>query len=418
MTTVKLKMRAIYKAFLSLIGFLLIAILGIAFLYFFYDKITTVESDIEVAGNLSVNYISGKNISVEDSLNMNFSVTNGGNEISYYNVSFSKIRGNGNYKLYYNDVLINEGELKTIDEITTDYISIDINETKEYKLEIINTGDFNLKATLNVIPHESLNTTFADLILKNNSVSENALSEVGLEAAKENEGLIKGTDDIGVSYYFRGNINNNYVSFGNMLWRIVRINGDGTVRLVLDGVTDTISNYYPSNNFNRKYEESNINKYLKDWLQMNLSDVADNIANTRFCSDIVYNDEYTYQAYDRIITNNIPTLNCLGENITSNIGLLSIDEIILAGASKTSFNRDYYLYNSKITNPWYTMTAAKGDDKSMNMFMIDGSSNVVTNISGDLYRNVRPVINLVKNVEMLGSGTIEDPYKLKNNWDV
>lgn len=415
MVAVKLKMRTIYKAFLGLIGFLLLTITCIAFLYFFYDKITSSDSDVEVAGNLSINYISGKNILVEDSLTMNFSVTNGGDDINYYNVSFSKIRGNGNYKLYYKDILINEGDLKTIDEISTDYISIDINETKDYKLEIINTGDVNLKATLNVIPHESLSSTFADLILENNSISTNTLSEIGLEPAKENEGLIKSADDIGVSYFFRGNVNNNYVSFGDLLWRIVRINGDGTVRLVLDDVTDTISNYYPSNNLIRKYDESNINTYLKEWLQTNLSSVNDYIANSRFCSDIVYNDDFTYQAYDRIITNNIPTLNCLGENITSNIGLLTIDEIILAGASKTSFNRDYYLYNSNIKDSWYTMTSAKGDDKSMNMFMIDSSGNILMSLNGNLYRNVRPVINLIKNIEMTGKGTIDDPYKVKNN---
>ena len=413
MVTVKLKMRSIYKAFLGLIGFLLLAIISIAFLYFFYDKITSIDSDIEVAGNLSINYISGKNILVEDSLIMNFSVTNGGTDISYYNVSFSKIRGNGTYKLYYKDILINEGNLKTIDEINTDYISIDINETKDYKLEIINNDEVNLKAVLNVIPHESLSSTFADLILKNNSLSESTLSEIGVEAAKENEGLIKSNDDIGVSYYFRGNVNNNYVSFGDLSWRIVRINGDGTVRLVLDGVTDTISNYYSSNNFIRKYDESNINTYLKEWLQTNLSSVNNYIANSRFCSDVVYNDDFTHQAYDRIITNNIPTLNCLGDNINSNIGLLTIDEIILAGASKTSFNRNYYLHNSNIKDAWYTMTSAKGDDKSMNMFMIDSSGNILMNVTGNLYRNVRPVINLIKNVEMIGKGTIDDPYTLK-----
>ncbi len=41
-------------------------------------------------------------------------------------------------------------------------------------------------------------------------------------------------DDYGTSYYFRGVIKNNYVQFANKCWRIVRINGNGSVKLVLN----------------------------------------------------------------------------------------------------------------------------------------------------------------------------------------
>ena len=41
-------------------------------------------------------------------------------------------------------------------------------------------------------------------------------------------------DDYGTSYYFRGNVKNNYVSIGLMCWQIVRINGDGTIKLILE----------------------------------------------------------------------------------------------------------------------------------------------------------------------------------------
>ncbi len=40
-------------------------------------------------------------------------------------------------------------------------------------------------------------------------------------------------DDYGTSYYFRGAVTNNYVEFANKCWRIVRISGDGTVKLIL-----------------------------------------------------------------------------------------------------------------------------------------------------------------------------------------
>ena len=66
------------------------------------------------------------------------------------------------------------------------------------------------------------------------------------------EALLASTeDDYGTSYYFRGVVKNNYVEFANKCWRIVRINGDGSVKLVLhNDNTDNASNPCSSvNNF-------------------------------------------------------------------------------------------------------------------------------------------------------------------------
>ena len=50
-------------------------------------------------------------------------------------------------------------------------------------------------------------------------------------------GLYKGNDDYGDSYYFRGNIDNNYVEFAGYIWRLIRINGDGSIRLIYSGTS-------------------------------------------------------------------------------------------------------------------------------------------------------------------------------------
>ena len=48
------------------------------------------------------------------------------------------------------------------------------------------------------------------------------------------EALLASTeDDYGTSYYFRGAVTNNYVEFANKCWRIVRVGGDGSVKLIL-----------------------------------------------------------------------------------------------------------------------------------------------------------------------------------------
>ncbi|CDE73468.1 unknown [Clostridium sp. CAG:451] len=57
----------------------------------------------------------------------------------------------------------------------------------------------------------------------------------------ETDGLYMTEDDEGESYYYRGAVRNNYVSFAGFLWRIIRRNGDGSVRMIYSGksVSDT-----------------------------------------------------------------------------------------------------------------------------------------------------------------------------------
>ncbi len=47
--------------------------------------------------------------------------------------------------------------------------------------------------------------------------------------------LCKGVDDYGETYYIRGTTEKNWVKLGETYWRIIRINGDGTIRLIYSG---------------------------------------------------------------------------------------------------------------------------------------------------------------------------------------
>ena len=57
------------------------------------------------------------------------------------------------------------------------------------------------------------------------------------------KGMYKKNDDLGTSYYYRGAVDNNWVQFGKdstgnyMYWRIIRINGDGSIRMIYSGTT-------------------------------------------------------------------------------------------------------------------------------------------------------------------------------------
>ena len=55
------------------------------------------------------------------------------------------------------------------------------------------------------------------------------------KTATIDEGLFMAEDDDGASYYYRGAVKNNYVSFAGFIWRIIRRNGDGSVRMIYAG---------------------------------------------------------------------------------------------------------------------------------------------------------------------------------------
>ena len=72
----------------------------------------------------------------------------------------------------------------------------------------------------------------------------------------EEDGLYMAEDDEGESYYYRGAVRNNYVSFAGFLWRIIRRNGDGSVRMIYSGKSpsDTGTAVTIGNSaFNEKY---------------------------------------------------------------------------------------------------------------------------------------------------------------------
>ncbi len=51
----------------------------------------------------------------------------------------------------------------------------------------------------------------------------------------EDSGIYSMEDDYGMSYYYRGSVENNYVKFAGLYWRIIRVNGDGSIRMLYDG---------------------------------------------------------------------------------------------------------------------------------------------------------------------------------------
>ena len=101
-------------------------------------------------------------------------------------------------------------------------------------------------------------------------------------------GIFEAEDDLGTSYYFRGDVTNNYVKFANYFWRIIRINGDGTIRMIYDGTSahrngeDSIDrhasvystyNDYEIDNAYVGYMYGNIDTYVDGGRSANVSNI-------------------------------------------------------------------------------------------------------------------------------------------------
>ena len=76
-------------------------------------------------------------------------------------------------------------------------------------------------------------SNLAETILAKNEV-KTPITTPGAAISTASEALLASAeDDYGTSYYFRGAVKNNYVEFANKCWRIVRVSGDGSVKLIL-----------------------------------------------------------------------------------------------------------------------------------------------------------------------------------------
>ena len=178
--------------------------------------------------------------------------------------------------------------------------------------------------------------------LRDNNTLKTPITTPGAAVSTADEALLASAeDDYGTSYYFRGAVTNNYVEFANKCWRIVRVSGDGSVKLILhndntagvanpcdaannnasaafarySGTTYT-SAFNSSHNDNAyvgfKYGTAGASDYatthantnnstiltnLETWYNNNLKTYADAIADTVWCNDKTNVEDKTYNPW-------------------------------------------------------------------------------------------------------------------------
>ncbi|MCI9281250.1 MAG: hypothetical protein HFI49_03215 [Bacilli bacterium] len=285
------------------------------------------------------------------------------------------------------------------------------------------------------------------------NITVNSGSPNFANAATTDEGVYKVSDGMygGYSYYWRGAVTNNYVKFGGFCWRIIRINGDGSMRLIYDGATchangtsTTDSLAITSQAYNPNYDRSeyvgytyttgsqrtlsgipsNAKTQLESWYNSNLASYAERIVNGKYCNDRNVGAKYSgwsetwattwsttgtqfaYAGADRLLNKHQPTLSCSkGDVYTLKIGLVTADEAMYAGG-KVANNTSYYLYNGQ--NYW-TMSPINWSGFASMFYVYNEGHLGVSGVQGIL--GLRPVINLKADVTFSGgNGTLDNPY--------
>lgn len=422
-------MRWKYKASLTIIGLSLIFSLLLLVSYYKYMREQESTALVIVDNGLSINYMQGNKVRItsNQSKTYTFSVTNNSEASIRYFIYLDNLNTNKETLEY--DLKETNGKLKITQNILekndaylATLIEIDAKETHSYELTLHEVEKGNMNGTIKVGIEGTKEEYFASTIMNDNEVKKEPLTKIGEEIATENEGLIETADDHGLAYYFRGNVPNNYVSFAGLIWRIVKINGDGSVKLVLNNYTDITSNYYEENSelsIEDKliFTKTNINEKLTEWYKARLNDYDKYLVSSKFCIDNreEKNEEGTkyYLAGTRLKNEYTATYNCEATSTNERIGLLSADEVVLAGGSFHSDNTSYYLYTPEKEVAFWTLTPNRSDENNVIFFEVGTNGKLEENAVGSYYRGLKPVINLLKKTYVTGKGTEQDPYVIK-----
>ena len=278
-------------------------------------------------------------------------------------------------------------------------------------------------------------------------------------------------DDYGISYYYRGNVKDNYVTFNNMCWRIIRIEGDGSIKLILEDQDEVCSenmdgnwdiatgNYgYDGTKLNKNKQTINMKAYLNpvtnkenamsylfqqfqnnklsnsitklkagNWC-MNEKAYADNSGTILLSNDeilnkynnsewIYYDSEIRLGKYQAMLKCNGTLLNKFNDGTGMYVATINADEAAFAGlsdyeplSSLTYLNNSYQQSNSKkffTLSPYIFVNVSE----PVEMIYTVAKDGILSATSAIEDKSIRPTI-ILKNDTLIkgGTGTINNSY--------
>ena len=412
----------------------------------FYHEDTASNTDAYSTGLLSIIASSkGENISLSNALPMSdsegeattpytFTIKNIGNLDYEFNV---KLLSTGDSSTTidsrYIKVKVDDGSPATLSSLTSSIIksdvtlaageSIDISirvwlssDTpntqigKVFNSKIVTDGQAVYTSSNNKIPAadtlnrlNKLNDTIVlatdtpdfSTVSGNNGVKyvNNSQSATGL--GDGTKGIYAAEDDLGTSYYFRGAVDNNYVKFAGLYWRIIRINGDGSIRMIYAGTSahangeSETDSYISKTAYNSSYNDntyvgymtgsagattyasahsnatdSTIKGVIDTWYKTNIEDkgYSSYVADAIYCNDrSIANDSTTNSMLTKANSSWTNTGLGYGTNVTAYGGFKRnwVDHTpsLKCPNNNDKFTTDSTLGNGKLTYPVALITS-------------------------------------------------------------
>ena len=191
-------------------------------------------------------------------------------------------------------------------------------------------------------------------------------------ATDEEDGLFSS----GGNYIYKGDIKTNYLKYNNMLWRIVRINADNSLDIILDDYITLL----PWNNKVTSFTESDIYKYLNnDFLELLDKDLLN---KTSFCTDKL---------------SNLTSITCEDQNSDGYVKLLDVANYL----NSVNKSKSYLVNSDEIF--WL---ADYGDEKIWHTNGVNVSQSDVNS-----FYEIRPMVRLRGTITYSsGDGTKESPF--------
>ena len=316
----------------------------------------------------------------------------------------------------------------------------------------------------------------ATLILKNAKefggvVAERTKLETNSNETSERKVLKLVTDDYGSGYYFSGNVQDNFINFAGKCWRIVRIQGDNSVKIVLDDDTQecqkatgmTSSTYegeiagsigqenasigeaiygfkndennvprldYKNNESGKLSNEIGAKEMIDSWIDKMSEEDKLKLKEEDWCVGnqnkwyYIRSGGWTVSAYEgysetlrKIYNNEKIDLRCESSDKVKDLGgLLTAEEVIKAGYSSnniggwnSSGTKSYLWINFNNINHWWLATPAYRGSSLDDAFHVDGGGLSYGSINNTYA--VRPSIVLSSMIKITGGdGTQQNPY--------
>lgn len=271
------------------------------------------------------------------------------------------------------EIILNGDEEITI-SLNSEYSELGVKEVKDNKDGKIDVNTVTIDNTK--VDTKKLGTYKVTYSVRDASYNKTMITRTVIVAKNLTEVVQAETDE---SNYYRGTNANNYILFSGMLFRIVNVNDDGSIKIVSDDNISNITYGLPEEDF----DSSNIKEWLNDYFYPNIYDTSYLKENNKWCFE---ND------------GNICTSESEKEY---KIGLLStIDYNKSKDSTGTYLNNrlDYWLLSNEL-----------GDSVTIHTFSKDGL--LIENKNRPM--GTKPVLVLKENLYLAsGNGTLDNPYKL------